>query len=295
MSLDQFVQYLVSGLSQGSIYALVGLGFTLIHAVTRIINFAQGEFVMLGGMMSFVLIRSAGIPMPLALLMSIAIAVVIGALLYALGIRSARKASVVSLIIITIGAAILIRGIVAEVWGVDPVRPPFFTGDKPLPFLGASIHPQALWIIGTTAVVTILLHLFLTHTTLGKALKASSVNPKAASLVGIDPRVMGLVAFSTAAALGAMGGVVMAPLTATRYDAGIMLGLKGFVAASIGGFTSPLATVAGGITVGVIEYVAIGVNWGPFTSSYKDAIALVILLLILLIRSGKLAAEERAS
>jgi branched-chain amino acid transport system permease protein len=295
MSLDQFLQYLVSGLSQGSIYALVGLGFTMIYAVTKIINFAQGEFVMVGGMMSFVLIRSADIPMVPALLLSIIIAVGIGALLYALAIRSARKASVVSLIIMTIGAAILIRGIVGEIWGVDPVRPPFFTGNEPLSFLGARIHPQALWIIGTTAVVTVLLHLFLTYTMLGKALKACSVNPQAASLVGIDPRVMGLVAFSLAAALGALGGVVMAPLTLTSYSVGVMLGLKGFVAASIGGFTSPLATVVGGITVGVVESVAVGVNWGPFTSAYKDAIALVILLLILLIRSGRLAAEERAS
>lgn len=295
MSLDQFLQYLVSGLSQGSIYALVGLGFTLIYAVTRIINFAQGEFVMVGGMMSYVLIRSADIPMVPALLLSIIIAVGIGALLYALAIRSARKASVISLIIITIGAAILIRGIVGEVWGVDAVRPPYFTGSEPLLFLGARIHPQALWIIGATAVVTLLLHLFLTYTMLGKALKACSVNPKAASLVGIDPWVMGLVAFSLAAALGALGGVVMAPLTLTSFNVGVMLGLKGFVAASIGGFTSPLATVVGGITVGVIESVAVGVNWGPFTSGYKDAIALVILLLILLIRSGRLASEERPS
>ena len=295
MSLDQFLQYLVSGLSQGSIYALVGLGFTLIYAVTKIINFAQGEFVMLGGMLSFVLIASAGIPMVPALILSITIAVAIGAIMYALAIRSAKKASEVSLIIITIGAAILIRGIAGEVWGVDAVRPPFFTGSETLTFLGARIHPQALWIIGITIAITIALQLFLSHTMLGKALKACSVNPQAAKLVGIDPRAMGLIAFGLAAAIGATGGVVMAPLTLTSYNVGVMLGLKGFVAASIGGFTSPLATVVGGIGVGVIESVAVGVNWGPFTSEYKDAIALVILLVILLIRSGRLATEERVS
>jgi branched-chain amino acid transport system permease protein len=295
MSLDQFLQYLVSGLSQGSIYALVGLGFTLIYAVTKIINFAQGEFVMLGGMLSFVLISSAGIPMVLALLLSIIIAVAIGAIMYVLAIRSARKASVVSLIIITIGAAILIRGIAGEIWGVDAVRPPFFTGDKPISFFGALIHPQALWIVGTTLVITILLQIFLSHTMLGKALKASSINPEAARLVGIDTRAMGLVAFGLAAALGAIGGVVMAPLILTSYQVGIMLGLKGFVAASIGGFMSPIATVIGGIFLGVVESLAVGVDWGPFTSAYKDAIALVILLAILLIRAGRLAAEERGS
>jgi len=295
MSLDQFLQYLVSGLSQGSIYALVGLGFTMIYAVTKIINFAQGEFVMLGGMLSYVLITSAGIPQVAALFLSVIIAVAIGAIMYVLAIRSARRASVVSLIIITIGAAILIRGIAGEVWGVDAVRPPFFTGQQSISFLGAVIHPQALWIVGTTIVVTIFLQLFLSHTMLGKALKACSVNPQAANLVGIDTRIMGLVAFGIAAALGAIGGVVMAPLTLTSYQVGVMLGLKGFVAASIGGFTSPVATVVGGVLLGVVESLAVGISWGPFTSAYKDAIALVILLAILLIRSGHLAAEERVS
>jgi branched-chain amino acid transport system permease protein len=292
MSADQFLQYLVSGLTQGSVYALVGLGFTIIYAVTRIINFAQGEFVMIGGMLSFTLACSAGIPLVPALLLSVLIAAAVGAIMYLLAIRTARKASVISLIIITIGAAIFIRGIAGELWGVDFVRPPFFTGDESISFLGAYIHPQALWIIGTTLVVTILLHLFLSHTMVGKALKACAINPRASGLVGINTRAMALIAFAIAAALGGIGGVVMAPLTLTSYNVGVMLGLKGFVAASIGGFKSPVAAVIGGITLGIVESLAVGLDWGPFTSAYKDVIALVVLLLILLIRSGRLAAEE---
>ena len=114
MSADQFVQYLVSGLTMGSIYALVGLGFTIIYAVTRIINFAQGEFVMLGGMLSFTLAISAGLPLVPALLLSVLIATAIGALFYILAIRTAKRASAVSLIILTIGAAIFIRGIAGD-------------------------------------------------------------------------------------------------------------------------------------------------------------------------------------
>jgi branched-chain amino acid transport system permease protein len=292
MSADQFLQYLVSGLTQGSIYALIGLGFTIIYAVTRIINFAQGEFVMIGGMLSFTLACSAGIPLVPALLLSVLIAAAVGAIMYLLAIRTARKASVISLIIITIGVAIFIRGIAAVLWGVDFVRPPYFTGDESISFLGAYIHPQALWIIGTTLVVTILLHLFLTHTMVGKALKACAINPRASGLVGINTRAMSLIAFAIAAALGGIGGVVMAPLTLTSYNVGVMLGLKGFVAASIGGFKSPVAAVIGGIMLGIVESLAVGLDWGPFTSAYKDVIALVVLLLILLIRSGRLAAEE---
>ena len=206
MSADQFLQYLVSGLTSGSIYAVVGLGFTIIYAVTRIINFAQGEFVMLGGMISFTLAVSAGLPLVPALILAALAAAAAGALMYLLAIRTARHASVVSLIIITIGVAIFIRGIAGEVWGVDFVRPPYFTGSESLSFWGAYIHPQALWTIGTTIVVTILLHLFLSYTMLGKALKACAISPTAASLVGINPRAMGLIAFALAALLGGIGG-----------------------------------------------------------------------------------------
>jgi branched-chain amino acid transport system permease protein len=295
MSADQFVQYLVSGLTQGSIYALVALGFTIIYAVTKVINFAQGEFVMLGGMLSYTLARSAGLPLAPALIISVAAGAAVGAAMYLLAIRTARRASVVNMIIITIGAAIFIRGIAGVAWGVDFRSPPLFTGDESISFLGAYIHPQAIWIIGTMVVVTVLLHLFLSYTMVGKALKACAVNPWAAGLVGIDAKAMALIAFTLAAMLGAVGGVVMAPLTLTAYNVGVMLGLKGFVAASIGGFKSPIAGVAGGIILGIIESLAVGVNWGPFTSAYKDAIAIIVLLLILLIRSGALAAEERAS
>jgi len=294
MSADQFLQYLISGLTQGSIYALVGVGFTIIYAVTRIINFAQGEFVMLGGMISFTLASSTGIPVAPAFILSVLIAAAIGAIMYVLAIRTAKRASAVSLIIITIGAAVFIRGIAGQLWGKDYVRPPYFTGDEPISFLGAYIQPQALWIIGTMLVVTVLLHLFLSYTMVGKALKACAINPGAAGLVGINTRTMALIAFLLAASIGAIGGAVMAPLTVTSYGVGIMMGLKGFVAASIGGFRSPIAAVIGGIGLGIIEALAVAINWGPFNSDYKDAIALIVLLLILIFRSGRLAEEERA-
>jgi branched-chain amino acid transport system permease protein len=213
--------------------------------------------------------------------------------MYLLAIRPPRKASVVSLIIITIGAAIFIRGIAGQELTKDFVRLPSFSGEESISFLGAHIDPQALWIIGTMVVVTIILHLFLNYTMVGKALKACAINPIASSLVGINPKTMALVAFILASALGAIGGVVLTPLTPLSYQAGIMLGLKGFVAAAIGGFKSPVAAVFGGLLLGIIESFAVAANWGPFNSAYKDAIALVVLLFILLVRSGRLAEEER--
>ena len=295
MSLDQFFQYLISGITQGSIYALVALGFTIVYAVTKIINFAQGEFVMLGGMLSFTLINAAGIPFVPSLILAVLSTAVVGAALYMFAIRTARKASVVSLIIITIGASIFIRGIARQLLGVDSVRPPFFSGDESLVFMGAIVRPQALWIIGTTIVITVILHLFLSYTMMGNALKASAISKVAAAKVGINTRTMALCAFVLAAIIGGIGGVVMAPLALTSYNVGVMLGLKGFVSASIGGFKSPIISVIGGIGIGIVESLAVGINWGPFTSSYKDAIAIVVLLLILLIRSGTLATEERTA
>ena len=225
---------------------------------------------------------------------AVLIAAVIGAIMYLFAIRPARNASVVSLIIITIGVAIFIRGIAGVGWGVDFVRPPYWTGSESIRFFGAYIHPQALWIIGITLAVTVLLHFFLSYTMVGKALKACAINPRAAGLVGINAKTMALIAFVLAAAIGGIGGAVMAPLTLTSYNVGVMLGLKGFVAASIGGFKSPIAAVIGGFTLGIIESLSVGLDWGPFTSAYKDVIALVVLLLILLLWSGRLAEEERA-
>ncbi|MCX5998470.1 MAG: branched-chain amino acid ABC transporter permease [Chloroflexi bacterium] len=295
MSWEQFVQYLMTGLTAGCIYALVGLGFTIVYAVTGIINFAQGEFVMLGGMISYELAVSAGMPLWPAVLLSVLIAAAVGALLYVLGIRPARKASLVSLIIITIGASILIRGVAGELWGKNPVRPPAFSGEEALQILGARIQPQAIWIIGATFVIMIILHVFFAYTMMGKALKASSVSRLGAGLVGIDTRMMALAGFCLAAMLGGIAGVITAPLTTTSYSMGAMLGVKGFVAAAIGGFKSQLAAVVGGIAIGIIESFVVAANWGPFTSNYKDAIALIVLLVILLVRSGRIASEERAS
>jgi branched-chain amino acid transport system permease protein len=280
----------------------VGLGFTIVFTVTGIINFAQGEFVMLGGMLSWAFFTLYGVPMVPALILAVLVATLVGAVFYLLAIRSARKASAVSLVILTIGASILIRAIVSEIWredfvrnGTDVVRPPYFTGENPLHFLGASIEPQRLWIVGTTMVVAIALHFFFSYTMVGKALKACSVNRMGAALAGINPRTMALMAFAMAAALGAIGGIVVAPQSTTYVEAGLMLGLNGFVAAAIGGFRSQLLTVVGGIGLGILEQLAIRVDWGPFSSGYANGIGLVVLVVVLLARSGKLAAEERTS
>ena len=288
MLIEQFLQYIMSGLTLGAVYAIVALGFTIIFSVTGIINFAQGEFVMLGGMLSYWLLRVVGLPLPYACLLAVMAVALVGVVLERLAIKPARSAPLVSLIIITIGASILIRGVAGQVWGKDAVALPAFSGEAPIVLLGASVAPQSLWVLAAGAAAMVGLHLLLSYTMLGKALRACAVNRQAASIVGIDPQAMSLFSFAVSAGLGALGGVMVSPLTMVSYDSGAMLGLKGFAAAAVGGFGSQLGAVGGGLALGVLE--ALGA--GYISSNYKDAIALLVLFVVLFIRARGMSGER---
>ncbi len=285
-SLGQLVQYVVSGVTLGSVYAIVALGFTIIFNVTGIINFAQGEFVMLGGMLSWWLMAGPRLPALAAFLLAIVLTTLIGALVERLAIRPARDAPALSLIIITVGVSIVVRGLASFAWGKDAVPLPAFSGERPVAFLGAAVAPQSFWVLGVTLGLMGALHLLLSSTMLGKALKACSINRRAAGLVGVDPRRMSTLSFALSAGLGAVGGIIIAPVTMASYDSGVMLGLKGFTAAAVGGLGSQPGAVVGGLALGVLESLGAAVR-----SEYKDAIALAALFVALLLRRGRLAAE----
>ncbi|MHB9095757.1 MAG: branched-chain amino acid ABC transporter permease [Eubacteriales bacterium] len=278
---SELLQYVLSGLTMGGIYALVALGFVIIHNVTGIINFAQGEFVMLGAMFMVTLV-GLKVPTPLALIISIILVMIVVGLIEFGAIRSARKASPVTLVIITIGLSTAIRGIALLVWGTNPYRLEPFTKGGPINIGGATIIPQSLWIIGTTVVVLVLTYFLFEYTYFGKALRACMVNKFAARLMGISPQKMSLFAFVFSAALGALAGIVIAPITYVTYDMGLMLGLKGFVAAVLGGLSSTPGAVIGGLALGVIESLGAGL----VSSGYKDGIAFIILLLVLFLKPG---------
>ncbi len=283
------LQWIVSGLTVGSIYALVAMGFSVIYSSTRVINFAQGEFSMLGGMLMYSIYMRAGLPLPLAFLVSVLIVTLIGAGLERATIHPLRNQSVISVIIVTIGLAIFIRATAKLIWGSEPVKVASFTGDKPLRFLGASIVPQSFWVFGLTLLAFVLVFLFFDRTLLGKGMRAAAANPDAASLMGISSSTSSLVAWTMAAALGAAAGIVIAPINFAYYYAGTMLGLKGFTAAILGGLGSASGAVVGGLLLGVLETIVAGV----FPSGYKSAVAFVILILVLLIRpEGLLGRSE---
>ena len=274
--LEQIFQFLVTGITVGSIYALVGLGFALIYNASDVVNFAQGEFVMLGAMSAIALL-AAGLPLPLAAIAATLLTALVGLLLERFAIEPAKGASVITTIIITIGAAIFLRGVASLLWGKNSLPLPAFSGNEPIQLGGATLLPQSLWILGGTVVLVALVHAFLNRTLLGKALLACSVNRAAAQLVGINVQIMLRLAYGLSAGLGAVAGILVAPITFSSYEAGIMLGLKGFSAAIVGGIGNPMGAVAGGLLLGVLEALGAGL----VSSGYKDAIAFMFVLMVL--------------
>ena len=274
--MSEFLQFLFSGLTVGAIYAVVALGFTLIYNASDVINFAQGEFVMIGGMVTF-FAAAAGIPLPAAALLAIVVAVAVGMALYAFAIRPARGASAVTLIIITIGASILLRGVAAVVFDKNYHSYPAFAGNDPFVIGGATVLPQSILVLAGVGCIVVLLWLLMKRTLVGKAMIATAANPLAARLSGINTSALVGLSFAVSAAIGAVGGILVTPITLTNYDVGTLLALKGFAAAMLGGMGHPAGAVAGGLVVGLLE----SFGAGYISSAYKDAIAFIVILLVL--------------
>ncbi len=280
MDMSQLLQLLISGLILGVIYALIAVGYITVYNVSGIINFAQGEFVMLGALIG-VSLYTHHLPIWLAIILSIAAVTLLAVLMQFLAIRPAREASLVTFIIITLGISIAIRGAALLIWGTDPYNLPSFTNaHQQLLILQAHIAPQGLWVLGITLLAFAGLYLFFERTYLGKVVKACVINPTAAQLMGIKPQSMSLLAFGLAGGMGALAGIVITPITMATYDMGLMLGMKGFVAAVLGGLTSVPGALLGGILLGILE----SLGAGYLSSGYKDALAFLILILILFIK-----------
>jgi branched-chain amino acid transport system permease protein len=272
----EFLQFLFSGLTVGSVYALVALGFTLIYNSSGVINFAQGEFVMLGGMTT-VFLAAAGIPLPLAAPIAVIATVAVGYLLHRFAIEPARGADAVALIMITIGASIFLRGAAQVVFDKRfHSLPPLF-GDAPLQLGGAAILPQSLAVLAGAAAIVVLLWFFIDRTLLGKALIATASNRLAARLVGINTSHIVGFSFAVSAAIGAIAGILITPITLTSYDVGTLLALKGFAAAMLGGIGYAFGAVLGGLLLGLIE----AFSAGYISSKYKDAVAFLVILAVL--------------
>jgi branched-chain amino acid transport system permease protein len=287
VTFDQFLQYLFSGITSGSVYALTAIGFTLIFNATQIINFSQGQMVMLGGMIGVSLYK-AGLPLWGCFLGAVVIVTLVSMGLETVAIRPLLRKGVLAQIIATVGAAFVFETAAMLIWGRDAVTLPPFSGDAPLAVGKATIVPQTLWVVGLTILIVIVLQVFYRKSLFGTAIRACSVNPTAARLQGVSYRKVVLFSFALSGAVAAAAGVMITPISFMSYSSGALIGLKGFAAATLGGLGNPLGAVLGGFILGIVEALGIGV----VSAGYKDAISFVILLLVLFLRpAGLLGAK----
>ena len=273
------LQLLVAGIGTGSIYALIALGFNVVFKSTGAMNFAQGEWVVMGGMMtalSFASFSSIG----LACLVALVVVTVVGILSERLVIWPLRRPDTLLITLVSIGLAIFTRSLVMMVLGKKPVGYPGFSETSTLVLGGVAIQTQTLWIIGLTMTFLVVMHLFFERSMMGKALRAAAADRDAAAIVGVKVETTVMLSFAIAAFAGALAGAIITPLTLSSYDQGAMFGFKGFSAAMLGGAGSLPGAVVGGLALGLLE------AFGSFyiSSDFKDAIAFAVLLLILFAR-----------
>jgi branched-chain amino acid transport system permease protein len=288
---ELLLQYLVAGLTYGTIYAVVGMGFNIIYNATGIINFAQGEFVMLGGMTAVSLHQV--LPLPLAILGAVTVTMAIGALIEMAFIRWLAAPSVLRMIIITIGVSIVVREAALLVWGQQVRALPYFTGNEvtSISMGGARVSPQVLWAVGTTALMVALVTAFFRWASWGRQMRACASNRVAASLCGLPTRNLVTLAFVLSAGMGALAGCVVSPITYTQYGIGTGLAIKGFTVAILGGLGNSLASVAAGLVFGVLESFSVSV----LPTAYKDVVTIAVLLAILFVRPSGLFGAREAS
>ena len=287
MTFDQFLQYILSGVTSGSVYALTAIGFTLVFSATQIINFAQGQMVMLGGMMGITL-HEAGLPLWVCFIGAVVGVAIVSVGMEQIAVRPLLRKGVLTQIIATVGASFVFETAAMLIWGRDAKPLPAFSGETPIAIGRATVVPQTLWVVGLTVVVVVALTMFYRKSLFGTAIRACAVNPDAARLQGVSYRWVVVFTFALTGAVAAAAGVMIAPISFMSYSSGTMLGLKGFAAATLGGLGNPLGAVLGGFALGVVEALGVGV----VSAGYKDAIAFVILLLVLFVRpAGLLGAK----
>jgi branched-chain amino acid transport system permease protein len=285
---DLFLQALFGGLTSGSIYAIIALGFSLVYRSTTVVNFAQGEFAMLGGLIAVSGVTALKLPLPGAVMLAVLITALIGVAVERTLVRPVRKQPVFVVILLTLAASSFFRGAAMVVWGKDPLTLPSFSGEQPLAVGGATILPQTFWILGTAIVVMALLSLVMNQTIYGKALRACAENPRAATLMGIDVGLVVMASFALSAALGGLAGVLVTPVTAMEFQFGFGLAMKGLTGALIGGLERTSGVIVGALLLGLIE--ALGATY--VSSLMKDAMAFAVLIAILIVRPNGLLGKS---
>jgi branched-chain amino acid transport system permease protein len=284
--LSYLAQVLISGVSVGCIYGLIGIGFCVIYNASGIVNFAQGAFVMLGGMVTHVLLQQYGVPLIVSAAVAIAFGALLGVVIERLVVRPLwdRNATMFVMILATLAAQIVIERATLILVGDQPKALPVFTDLPPLRIAGIAISYQFLWIVGASLLIVAGLGAFFRTTRTGKAMRACAINREAAALQGIPVSRMLALSFALSAGLGAVAGILITPTQYTAFNVGVPFAISGFIAAIVGGFGRPFGAFAGGIMLGLAQSLAIV----AFGAGLKNVAALTVLLLFLFVRPSGL-------
>jgi branched-chain amino acid transport system permease protein len=289
--LSYLPQIALSGIGVGCIYGLIGIGFCVIYNASGIVNFAQGAFVMLGGMLTHSAFHGLGLPLPAAALVAIAATAALGVIIDRLVVRPlwTRQATMFVMILATLAVQIVIERLTLIAAGDQPKTLPPLTDLPPLMIGGVAVNFQFLWIVALSLLLIWLLDQFFKRTRTGKAMRACAINREAAALQGIPVSRMLALSFALSAALGAVAGVLITPTQYTAFNVGVPFAISGFIAAIVGGFGRPLGAFLGGITLGLAQalaIVALGAGW-------KNVAALSVLLVFLFIRPSGILGEAK--
>jgi branched-chain amino acid transport system permease protein len=284
-------QIALSAIGVGCIYGLIGIGFCVIYNASGIVNFAQGAFVMLGGMLTHVAFQQLGLPLLVSALLAIAVVAALGVVIDRLVVRPlwTRNATMFVMILATLAVQIVVERLTLIGAGDQPKTLPVLTDLPPLKVAGIAISFQFLWIVALSLLLIWLLDLFFKRTRTGKAMRACAINREAAALQGIPVSRMLALSFALSAALGAIAGVLITPTQYTAFNVGVPFAISGFIAAIVGGFGRPLGAFVGGIMLGLAQAVAIV----AFGAGLKNVAALSVLLVFLFIRPGGILGEAK--
>ena len=295
--MTEFLQITLGGIQVGVIYALIGLGFSLIYRVTNIVSLAQGAFCVLAALITYSLQVDHGWPLSTAALAALVATAAVSAVFSAVAfVPGLQRLSHANMLMLTLGMLTLLEGITLIVWGSQPYASPAFSSHPPLSLGGISLPVQGVWVLGSAAAIVAVLIWVLYHTPFGKALRACAQNPTAALLMGISVRRMQAMSFVLAALIGAIAGIVVAPTTSLEFDTGRLFTISGFIAVAIGGLGSLPGAIAGGLLLGVVGQLATAY----LSSLYSNAVSLALLLAVLLwrptglIRSGPVRRQDSA-
>jgi branched-chain amino acid transport system permease protein len=291
VSLTTVEQLAVTGVVIGCIYALIALGFNVIFNATGLLNFAQGDFLLFGGLLLYATSHTFDLPLVPAILLAVAGVGALGGIVQLGVMRQVRGEGLIGAGTALLGVSFLFTAVASWIWGVDPLPVPEFTPGPAYSVGNVYITRQQVWVVGVTVLVVLLFQLFYQRTRLGIAMRAAALNPGAARGVGISVEWMALLALIIGAALAGVGGVLVTPITGVVVGGGLVFVVKGFTAAILGGLGDSRGAIVGGITLGLVESVSAAF----ISSGYQEAVPMVVLILVFIIRPGGILGVGLAS